>query len=63
MKFMSRVNRDPEYPSMPGSRIDGRNLIQEWINNKPDPDRAQYVWNEADFNKIDPEQTDYLLGK
>ncbi|XP_783443.2 alkaline phosphatase [Strongylocentrotus purpuratus] len=62
MKFMSRINRDPEYPSMPGSRIDGRNLIQEWINNKPDQDRAHYVWNEADFNKIDPEQTDYLLG-
>ncbi|XP_054748148.2 alkaline phosphatase-like isoform X1 [Lytechinus pictus] len=62
MKFMSRANRDPEYPSLPGTRIDGRNLIQEWVNNKPDPDRVKYVWNEADFNQIDPEQTDYLLG-
>ncbi|XP_071496808.1 alkaline phosphatase-like, partial [Diadema antillarum] len=61
-QFLSRADRDPEYPSIPGTRIDGRNLIQEWIINKPDPNKAKYVWNEPDFAAIDPEETDYLIG-
>lgn len=24
---------------------------------------AQYVWNKADFDAVDPETTDYLMGK
>lgn len=26
---------DPEDPSVSGSRKDGRNLVQEWLNGKP----------------------------
>ena len=60
--FLGRASKDPEYPNRSGTRVDGRNLMREWVNNKPDPSRAKYVWNEADFNKVDPDKTDYLLG-
>lgn len=29
-----RETKDPEYPDERGDRLDGRNLIAEWIKNK-----------------------------
>ncbi|XP_029003532.1 intestinal-type alkaline phosphatase [Betta splendens] len=51
--------QDPEYPTNKGSRKDGLNLVAEWQKNKKN---AKYVWNKAEFDAIDPAQTDFLLG-
>ncbi|XP_038075937.1 alkaline phosphatase-like [Patiria miniata] len=59
--LMPETDSDPEYPDKKGLRKDGRNLIEEWISGK-DPDTSKYVWKLDDFNKVDTEQTDYLLG-
>lgn len=42
-----------------GDRLDGRNLIEEWLSGKS---RASYVWNKQEFDRIDPANTDYLMG-
>ncbi|XP_075386265.1 intestinal-type alkaline phosphatase-like [Tenrec ecaudatus] len=42
-KYMfPRGTPDPEYPSQGGVRLDGRNLVQEWLNKHQG---ARYVWN------------------
>ena len=52
---------DPEYGDE-GDRTDGRNIVEEWMEGK-DPNRAKYVWNLDQFNAVDPDNTDYLMGK
>lgn len=53
---------DPEYPSdgdQNGTRKDGRDLIQEWLQARKN---AAYVWNKEAFDKVDVGSTDYLMG-
>ncbi|KAJ8278798.1 hypothetical protein COCON_G00058640 [Conger conger] len=50
---------DPEYSSTRGDRFDKTNLITEWLKNKKN---AKYVWNKAQFDGVDEEETDYLMG-
>ena len=57
-EFMPADQRDPEYPGLPGKRLDGRDLIAAW--NKRDG--AAYVWNETQLKAIDPSKTTHLLG-
>jgi alkaline phosphatase len=57
-EFMPADQRDPEYPGLPGKRLDGRDLIAEW---KKLPGAA-YVWNEKQLDAIDPARTRHLLG-
>lgn len=49
---------DPENSGQTGLRQDGRNLASEWAA-RPG---AEYVWNQAQFDAINPAQTDQLLG-
>lgn len=42
-----------------GRRDDGIDLTQAWIENF---DNAAYVWNKTDFDAIDVDSTDHLLG-
>ena len=58
-KFLPNTVLDPEYPAQKGSRTDGRDLTKEWLARYKD---AGYVWNKADFDKIDPNKTRHLLG-
>ena len=58
-KLMSQNETDPEYPNETGERLDGRNLIKEWIEKYPN---SQYVWNKTGFDKIDPEKVDRVMG-
>ncbi|KAF3690800.1 Intestinal-type alkaline phosphatase [Channa argus] len=51
--------QDPEYPSRKGSRNDGKDLVSEWLKDKKN---AKYVWNKADFNAVNPANTDFLMG-
>ncbi|XP_033884090.3 alkaline phosphatase-like [Acipenser ruthenus] len=64
-KYMTpQSTPDPEYPTDPnsqGRRLDGVNLIDKWKELKPGK-RAVYVWHKTALDKVDPEQTDYLMG-
>ncbi|PIK46355.1 putative alkaline phosphatase [Apostichopus japonicus] len=61
--FIPVTSADPEYPDATGSRQDGRNLTDEWLEARISADlNAEYVWKLDDFNAIDPEVTDALLG-
>ncbi|XP_034567255.1 intestinal-type alkaline phosphatase-like isoform X1 [Notolabrus celidotus] len=51
--------KDPEYSSDEGNRTDGRNLVSEWMKNKKN---AKYVWNKAEFDAVNPANTDFLMG-
>jgi alkaline phosphatase len=52
---------DPEYPTIKGRRLDGRDLTLEWLATRG-PQASAYVWNQAQFEAIDPNRTHYLLG-
>lgn len=62
--FLPADATDPERGSNTAhGRLDGRNLIDEWMNDKKRRHKSyRYVWNETDFNTVDPAQTDFLLG-
>ncbi|XP_014677892.1 PREDICTED: alkaline phosphatase, tissue-nonspecific isozyme-like [Priapulus caudatus] len=62
-KFTPDTVADVEYEGTFGDRIDGRNLIDEWIETKQGSGlRHHYVWNVDQLNATDIENTDYLLG-
>ncbi|KAM6938367.1 intestinal-type alkaline phosphatase [Lycodopsis pacificus] len=57
--MFSNTTQDPEYPTDRGYRNDGQNLVTEWLKNKMN---AKYVWNKAEFDAINPANTDFLIG-
>jgi len=57
--FMPRAQADPEY-GVSGRRNDGRDLTAEWLTSRGTG--AQYVWNKAGFDAVQPANTRYLLG-
>lgn len=56
---MHRNQTDPEYPDANGKRLDGRDLIREWVDKHWN---SQYVWNKNQFDQIDVERVDHVLG-
>ena len=50
-------------PLLRGIRQDGRNLIDEWRLARAKLGRADFVWNKEQFDNIDPNSTDYILGE
>jgi len=57
--FIKRIEgADPEEGGK-GERKDGRDLTAEWLADYPN---SSYVWNQAQFNKVDVASTDHLLG-
>ncbi|HEY0459094.1 MAG TPA: alkaline phosphatase [Pyrinomonadaceae bacterium] len=58
-KFLPNTVPDPEYPTRKGERTDNRDLTKEWTTEYKD---SAYVWNKADFDKIDARRTRHLLG-
>ena len=58
-KFMHQNQADPEYPEKKGDRLDGRDLIQEWVDQHPN---SKYVWNKTGFDQIDVEKVDHVIG-
>lgn len=49
--------------NMPGSRSDGKRLIDMWLQQKADKgSNPAYVWNRDDLLNVDIENTDYLMG-
>nr|AER46070.1 alkaline phosphatase 2 [Euprymna scolopes] len=62
-KFLPQEMADPEYENKTGERRDHKNLIQTWLKNQQAKKRsAKYVWNQEEFQKVDPKTTDYLFG-
>ncbi|XP_005988748.2 alkaline phosphatase, tissue-nonspecific isozyme [Latimeria chalumnae] len=64
-KYMAPQNtRDIEYPNEPkanGTRLDGRNLTEEWRKKKGNKN-AQYVWNLRQLKQLNLKEVDFLLG-
>lgn len=63
-QFLPTNVSDPEYGSKSnGTRIDGVDLTQMWLGEarKRSPSSV-YVWNKHQFDLVDPDSTDYLLG-
>jgi alkaline phosphatase len=61
--WLPKVSRDPEPPGEEGRRLDGRNLIADWLREKKRRGlRAEYVWNRAEMERVDPRRVDHLLG-
>lgn len=58
-KMTSSKNTDPEYTDKTGERLDGRNLIKEWVDKHSN---SQYVWNKTAFDQIDVAQVDHVMG-
>lgn len=59
VKFLPNNLADPEGDNNEEGRQDGRNLPQEWLQRFP---KSAYVWNQQQFDSIDPGSTDHLLG-
>jgi len=59
IKFLPFDAVDPEGANTADARLDGRNLPQEWLQKYP---HSAYVWNQRQFDAIDPQSTDHLLG-
>jgi alkaline phosphatase len=57
--FIPRIeNADPEN-GQPGERLDNRNLTLEWTEKY---DNSAYIWNKEEFDSINPNNIDHLLG-
>ncbi len=59
LKFIPAGSLDPEGADTSKGRQDKRNLTQEWLNKYPN---SAYIWNQAEFDAIDPLKTDHLLA-
>ncbi|XP_032903915.1 alkaline phosphatase, tissue-nonspecific isozyme isoform X1 [Amblyraja radiata] len=64
-KYMfPRDTPDVEYPNewkANGSRLDGKNLVEEWKHSKKDK-KAHYIWNREQLKKLDLNEVDHLMG-
>ncbi len=62
--WLPKVSYDPELTHEEGRRLDGRNLIEDWIRDKKKRGiRAEYVWKKSQLDQIDPDKIDQILGK
>lgn len=62
--WLPKVSFDPEQTTDEGRRLDGRNLIEDWIRDKKKRSvKAEYVWKKSQFDKINPTKVDQLLGR
>jgi len=57
--FKPRGEPDPEDPTQPGGRLDGRDLTAEWTAAR---EGSVYVWNREQLAAIDITSTRHLLG-
>ncbi|MCB2054572.1 MAG: alkaline phosphatase [Geminicoccaceae bacterium] len=57
--FIPESMADVEDADKTGERADGRDLTAEWVEKY---DNAVYVWNQEQFDAVDPATTDHLLG-
>ena len=58
--FLPATMADPEDEGKRGKRKDGKDLTKAWLERYGD--QGAFVWNQAEFDAIDPGKTDHLLG-
>ncbi|XP_073258297.1 alkaline phosphatase-like [Porites lutea] len=58
-ELMHKNQTDPEYSDKKGERLDGRDLISEWVNKFQN---SKYVWNKTEFDRIDVDKVDHVIG-
>ena len=57
--FLPETVADPEYEAATGTRLDSRHLANEWAARHPG---GAWVWNQTQFDAIDPETATHVLG-
>lgn len=61
--FLPTKKKDPKVQTDMGRREDKRNLIEDWMKDKKNRQLShKYVSNKEEFDNVDPNKTDYLLG-
>nr|CAD7261753.1 unnamed protein product [Timema shepardi] len=61
--WLPKVARDPEQTNEEGRRLDGRNLIDDWLRDKKRRGvKAEYVWNKGQLEHVNTRTVDQLLG-
>lgn len=61
--WLPKVSNDPESLHEEGRRLDGRNLIEDWLREKKKRGvKAEYVWKKSQLDQINPSKVDQLLG-
>ncbi|XP_077513159.1 alkaline phosphatase-like isoform X3 [Amblyomma americanum] len=59
--FLDKSMKDDE--GQPGERSDGRNLINDWLDEKKSHSpHVKYIWNRRQLHAVNPNTTEYLLG-
>jgi alkaline phosphatase len=58
--FLPENAEDPEDAPKTGDRADGKDLTQAWLERYGNS--GAYVWNAEQFNALDPQNADHLLG-
>jgi len=59
INFRPHDMADPEGQDMEEGRQDNRDLTREWLKKYPN---SSYIWNQQQFDSIDHNTTDHLLG-
>ena len=57
--FLPETMTDPEDAEETGARLDGQDLTKTWTSQY---ENSAYVWNQEQFDAVDPATTDHLLG-
>ncbi|XP_069689288.1 alkaline phosphatase-like isoform X2 [Periplaneta americana] len=61
--LISAMTHDPEEPEKEGRRLDGRNLIEDWLREKKRRGlQAEYIWNKKQLEYLNTRAVDHVLG-
>ncbi len=58
-RLLPRDMADPEYPDRTGMRIDGKDLVAQWL---AAADGRSYVWHQSQFKNLAPDAPGQVLG-
>lgn len=62
--WLPRGTKDPEQTTEDGRRLDGRNLVEDWLRDSRKRDlRAEYVINKEQLEAVDLDNVNRLLGE
>lgn len=60
---MRKTDQDMNNTKKYGDRIDNRNLIEEWLDKmEKGGQKHKFLWNISDFETLNSENYDHILG-